>query len=234
MSKYLIITYSILILILFSSSAKSQSQLPTEWQFIDYCLNDSCNSTNWYPISNIIVTIPELPNCNIRVGGYMRICGNQIEIAVMGYKIENFSQDCMNDFNNLTDEEKNKIQVSLYRAMTLKIFNDEYNSLPAHLKFQLECGFGGKVYTTGSFASCSKSCFFYSPSTGVFESIVVNCSEYCCILKREICFDKITNQVVVNETWTNNVIGPNSCFPPMYNCFGAFATTDCFPLCETE
>lgn len=33
----------------------------------------------------------------------------------MGYKIENFSQDCMSDFNNLTDEEKNKIQVSLYR-----------------------------------------------------------------------------------------------------------------------
>lgn len=73
MSKYLIISCSILVLFFFSSSSKLKSQLPTEWQFIDYCLNDSCNSTNWYPISNIILTIPELPNCNIRVGGFAKI-----------------------------------------------------------------------------------------------------------------------------------------------------------------
>lgn len=116
-------TFWILFIIVFFSligNSKLTAQLPSGWQHLEYCA-DTC-TTPWSPIYNVVVTIPELPNCNIAVGGYMRICNGEVEIVIMGYYIYNTSQACIDDFNALTDQQKNNIQISLFNKMTELIF----------------------------------------------------------------------------------------------------------------
>jgi hypothetical protein len=229
--------FSICIILFISCGIKLEAQFPVGWQYLEYCHDTECENVQWQPIVNTYVTIPELPNCTIAVGGYMRVCDGQIEIVIMGYNILGPSQDCIDDFNSLTDEQKNNLQLSIYRVLTLKLFQDYYNSLPPHLKLIAQCnGNGGQITYKGIMSSCNKTCYYWcnGGNGATLQAEVVNCSEFCCVYERKICFNTTTNDVQVTESWTNNIIGPLMCAEPFLNCYGAFYSTSCFPVCETE
>lgn len=213
--------------------------LYSQYEFFETCYDTTC-TTNWTTIPLVEVEVDGFEGCSPWIGGYQRVCNGVLEIYIAGFKFIDVPDSCQTKFDNLTDTEKARFQIDVFRAYSEKLFNDEYDDLPSELKYQLECGPGGGTKSFAMIlASCSRTCYYLCPSDfGNYYDIkaeVVGCGQYCCRLEREICFNTITGELEIIEVMIqdpNKPIGADCSLEPIPDCFGSYYSTPCVTMCE--
>jgi len=200
-------TILIIIAFLFVGNITSFSQV------ISPCNDENC--TDPYHSASKTFYMPCCPNCPITVNYLWHICNGAIEIEIQSIGYNNpVTPFCASLVSWLYDQGSSFDNIKqmyhlAYEEIAKQTFMIEYNSLPANVKYLLECPNGNRKYGF-TVASCTHYCGYNDFAAQMSRIVQLSCNATnCCKIEYRICWNTTTQQVDVVRTTT--LIGTPNC-----------------------
>lgn len=231
----------VVVLLIFTSSSMVQCY--------DTCPDSSLITCSEWQTAKDTLEIANYPGCFIECEYRWRICEDTAGNAVVEYSVISFtdpepSDECNALLDNMwipyghrEDGEPNwafiqYIFLQLGFSLVKERFMEEYNLAPPNQKWRYECPNYRERFTL-DWRSCTREVVFKIGGGGtgpVFYVWVTSpCNDaVCCKQKLKICWDKINNQMNIEEEWEVLVEECDPYPPPVP---GAVWSSPCFPWC---